>query len=94
MRKRPADIVDLFSSITDRVEMERLFGEIFTPAELRAFELRWKLLEELSEGRAQREIAHDLGISLCKITRGAKLLKKEDGVLRRVFETKTKENAT
>ncbi len=38
---------------------------------------RWALVKELSHGTAQRRIAEDLGLSLCKITRGSRELKKE-----------------
>jgi TrpR family trp operon transcriptional repressor len=32
-------------------------------------------MKDLHDGKTQREIANDLGISLCKITRGSKILK-------------------
>jgi TrpR family trp operon transcriptional repressor len=51
---------------------------ILTPVELRDLGLRWALLERLLDGQPQRAIAKDLGISLCKITRGARVLKQPD----------------
>jgi TrpR family transcriptional regulator, trp operon repressor len=79
-------MIDAFCSITDREEMRCLFDEIFTSAELDDLSLRWKLLAELTEGRTQRDISKRLGISLCKITRGARLLKDEKSVLRSIFK--------
>jgi TrpR family transcriptional regulator, trp operon repressor len=79
-------MIDAFCSITDREDMRRLFAEIFTSAELDDLTLRWKLLAELTEGRTQRDISKRLGISLCKITRGARLLKDEKSVLRSIFK--------
>lgn len=35
----------------------------------------------LSEGKTQREIAQDLKVSLCKVTRGAKILKNNKSVV-------------
>jgi TrpR family trp operon transcriptional repressor len=87
MERPIADIYDLFCSVSDKEEMKKLFSEIFTPSEIKAFDLRWELITRLSEGRAQREIAADLGISLCKITRGAKILKTEGGVISSAFKS-------
>ena len=74
MPKR-ADLVDAFAGISDRPTMERFFGEIFTPAERRTLALRWRLLKLLVAGVSQRDIAARLGVSLCKITRGSRILK-------------------
>lgn len=79
------DIIDIFSEITDRDEMRRLFSELFTPHELNDITLRWELLKLLKEGHSQREIAQRLGISLCKITRGAKILKNNNAVLAKIL---------
>lgn len=60
--------------------MELFLQEILTPAELHDLSLRWELMRLLKQKVPQRQIAKDLGISLCKITRGAKILKKSDSV--------------
>lgn len=39
---------------------------------------RWTLVRLIERGVSQRDIASDLGLSLCKITRGSKELKKEN----------------
>ena len=54
---------------------ERVLKEMLTPRELRDLMLRWELLALLADGLPQRGIAERLGVSLCKITRGAKILK-------------------
>ena len=43
-------------------------------------------MKELHDGKSQREIAHDLGISLCKITRGSKILKQTDSQMNQVLK--------
>jgi TrpR family trp operon transcriptional repressor len=83
--KTDEGLIDILCGITDKAEMKKLFSEIFTPAELDDLTLRWKLIRELSQGKTQREVAKDLGISLCKITRGARLLKDKHSVVRRIF---------
>jgi len=76
------DLVDAFAGIADRATMERFFAEIFTPAERRTLALRWRLMELLVAGVSQREIAVRLGVSLCKITRGSRILKGRRSVAR------------
>lgn len=66
--------------------MEVLFREIFTPSEIDTLSLRWQLLKDLHEGKTQRKIAADRKISLCKITRGSKLLKAKDSYLKKVLD--------
>ncbi len=61
--------------------MERLFDDLLTRAELRDLILRWRLLKMLDAGVPQREIAETLGISLCKITRGSRVLKQPEAVV-------------
>jgi TrpR family trp operon transcriptional repressor len=79
-------ISNILCRITDPKEMERFLAEILTPAELHDLALRWELMNKLSQGDSQRQIASDLGISLCKITRGAKILKDVQSVSRKFLE--------
>jgi TrpR family trp operon transcriptional repressor len=46
---------------------------------------RWALVKQIASGRPQREIAKDLGLSLCKITRGSRELKKESSAFKRML---------
>ena len=66
--------------------LEKLFTEILTPAERCALALRWKLLRRLVEGASHRQIAKELGISPCKITRGSRILKEKRCVCREALE--------
>jgi TrpR family trp operon transcriptional repressor len=75
-------VAELFAGVSDPQTMRRLLDEILTPAELRDLALRWELMKRLHAGVAQRRIAAELGISLCKITRGSRILKQPQGVLR------------
>jgi TrpR family transcriptional regulator, trp operon repressor len=58
---------------------------LFTPSEADEIAKRWALVKEIASGRPQREIAKDLGLSLCKITRGSRELKKENSAWKRVL---------
>ncbi len=80
------ELIKLFTAITDTDEMERFFREIFTEKERDTLTLRWQLLKDLHAGKTQRSIAADYRISLCKITRGSKLLKGEDSLVRGILD--------
>ena len=87
------DIYDIFCSVSNRNEMIKLMNELLTKSEISDLTLRWNLLCMLSEGLSQREIASKLGVSLCKITRGAKILKDDKGVVKKIFDQNNKQKA-
>jgi len=58
--------------------LPEFLNDILTPGEVRKLCQRWRLIKLLAEGKTQREIAKILKISLCKITRGSRELKKKD----------------
>ena len=80
-----SEIIDIFSSTTDKREMRQLFEDVFTDAEREDIAKRWYIFKELYKGTPQRRIASDMEVSLCKITRGSKTLKKDDSIIRRVL---------
>ncbi|MFA5468069.1 MAG: Trp family transcriptional regulator [Sphaerochaetaceae bacterium] len=81
-----AELVKIFSQTKDQEAMQKLFEELFTQREKYDFALRWRLMKELQRGKTQRDIASELGISLCKITRGSKILKQEGSQFRKILE--------
>jgi TrpR family transcriptional regulator, trp operon repressor len=66
--------------------VEGFLFSLFTPSEADEIAKRWALVKDLAKGRPQREIAKDLGLSLCKITRGSRELKKENSSFKRMLE--------
>ena len=79
------EIVRRLAEINDPGLLERFFREILTPNEVRDLSSRWELVKLLEKGVSQREIARRLHLSLCKITRGSRQLKKPDSALRKVI---------
>lgn len=69
------DLIHILCEITNPEIMHKFLSEILTPAEKKDLTLRWELLKRLAEGKSQRKVASELHISLCKITRGSKILK-------------------
>ena len=63
------------------IEIEAFFKELLTDSEIKTLSKRWCILEMLEQGCTQREIAKDLQVSLCKVTRGSRILKNNKSVL-------------
>ena len=79
------ELIKIITKISSEDEMSKLFEEIFTTKEKYDLALRWRLMKDLYNSVPQREIAHNLGISLCKITRGSKILKQEESICRNLI---------
>jgi len=79
------EIVNLLCKEKKPEAMKEILSELFTQSELETLTLRWALMRELSDGATQRDIATRYNISLCKITRGAKLLKDDTSQMHKIF---------
>lgn len=79
---RLGELAAVLARMNDGIMIEAFLRELFTPAEQQDISSRWELVKRLEQGVSQRKIAADLGLSLCKITRGSKELKKKDSVFR------------
>ena len=80
-----AELARTLSNATDSALIEDLLRCILTPAETADIAARWALVKELKNKTPQREIARNLGLSLCKITRGSRELKKSNSAFERVL---------
>ncbi|GHT67695.1 hypothetical protein AGMMS49579_09970 [Spirochaetia bacterium] len=69
----------------DSALIESFLQCLLTPAETADIAARWALVKALDNKVPQREIAKNLGISLCKITRGSRELKKPDSAFQRIL---------
>jgi TrpR family trp operon transcriptional repressor len=67
--------------------IEDFLRSLLTASEVDEISKRWALVKDLARGVPQREIAGTLGLSLCKITRGSRELKKENSAFRRMLVT-------
>ena len=74
------------SRVQDNTLIEELLQCLLTPAEIADIAGRWALVKALREKKTQRVIAKDLGVSLCKITRGSRELKKPNSAFVRILE--------
>lgn len=70
----------------DPLFIEAFLRSLLTQAESADIATRWALVKALDRHVPQREIAKELGLSLCKITRGSRELKKTDSPFKRMLE--------
>ena len=77
------EISKLVKNLHTEVEIESFFKELLTESEIETLSKRWRILEMLTQGFTQREIAKELQVSLCKVTRGAKILRDDESILRK-----------
>ncbi len=74
------------AAIDNKELIEEFLQCILTQSEISEVTSRWTLVRRIKNGQTQRSIANELGLSLCKITRGSKELKKEDSAFKKVIE--------
>ena len=85
VEKNLAEMANVLAKTGDRRLVKDFLHCLLTPAELADIAARWALVKALKRKIPQREIAKDLGISLCKITRGSRELKKPDSAFQKMF---------
>jgi TrpR family trp operon transcriptional repressor len=81
-----AELSAVFARTANPQEISAFFHALFTPREIADIAARWALVKALHRNTPQREIAKDLGVSLCKITRGSKELKKDKSAFVKMIE--------
>jgi Trp operon repressor len=68
-------IANLFSLTRNRSELEAVLSDLLTPAEVDDLAERWLIVSHLLEGKVQREINRNTGVSISKITRASHVLR-------------------
>ena len=85
------EALDELSSVLAHCDDPRLIREflqsILTANEVKEIATRWALVRLIDLGMSQRSIARELGLSLCKITRGSKELKKRNSAFRQMVDS-------
>lgn len=73
-----AELAVALARTQDAELVAAFLGSLLTENELREVADRWALVRLMDEGLSQRKIAERLGLSLCKITRGSRELKRRN----------------
>ncbi len=79
-------ITEYLAQLQSPEQIQQFLSQLLTPAEVKDLSSRWHLLRLLNKGVTQRKIAKQLHLSLCKITRGSKELKKENSILKQAIQ--------
>jgi TrpR family trp operon transcriptional repressor len=80
------ELARTLAQVHDGQLIESFLRSLLTPSEVTDIATRWALVKELHKKTPQRIVAKKLGISLCKITRGSRELKKQDSAFRKMLD--------
>lgn len=72
------ELTSVLAAARDQDLVKAFLTSLLTPSERLDIAARWELVNRINLGETQRRVAQELGVSLCKITRGSKELKKPD----------------
>ena len=86
VQEQISELCGLLAETKDKELLKSFLYCLLTPAEAADIAGRWALVKALYNGKTQREIAKDLGVSLCKITRGSRELKKTGSAFRQFLK--------
>lgn len=81
------ELSEAFSQAQDQKLILNFLECLLTKNELSEIASRWALVKMLDNGVSQRNIASELGLSLCKITRGSKELRKADSAFKKMIDS-------
>lgn len=77
----PTPLNELAHALAQADDPELIKGfleSLLTENEVNDISSRWTLVRLIDRGMSQRTISRELGLSLCKITRGSRELKKDN----------------
>ncbi len=80
------ELSSTLSAVDNSDLIEDFLRSLLTPNEISEVSSRWELVKQIDEGISQRKIAENLGLSLCKITRGSKELKKDHSSFKQMID--------
>ena len=88
------EITNFILKLRSREELMAFLKEMLSESEIAILSKRWRILSMLAEGRTQRDIVKELNVSLCKVTRGSKILKDKNSVITKYFREDSKNGNT
>jgi len=80
------ELAKTLATVKDSQLLKDFLKALLTPQEYNAVAARWALVRLLDSGMTQRKISETLGISLCKITRGSREMKKESSSFQKMID--------
>lgn len=80
------EIATVLAQSNDTDLIYNFLQSILTSNESEEVGKRWALVQLLDSGMSQRAVSAELGLSLCKITRGSKELQKEGSAFKQFIK--------
>lgn len=80
------EVANILAKVDDPELIYGFLECLLTPYEFSEISSRWNLVKLIDQGMSQRKIATELGLSLCKITRGSKELKKKNSPFKKFID--------
>lgn len=80
-----SEICEIISKLNSAEQVKILLNELLTESELSDVIQRWNILKMLNKKESQRNISKTLSVSLCKVTRGSKILKNEKSIIGQIL---------
>ena len=80
------EISQILAELDDARSIEDFLLSILTDNETKNLASRWEIVKRIDQGISQRKIASDLHLSLCKITRGSRVLKESNSILKKILD--------
>ncbi|HUZ18107.1 MAG TPA: Trp family transcriptional regulator [Spirochaetia bacterium] len=81
------ELAAVLARTDDPTLIKDFLQSILTSSEVSEVATRWALVRLMDGGMSQRQISRELGLSLCKITRGSKELKKRNSAFKQMITT-------
>ena len=75
------DVSKFIATIASKENIADFLSEILTKSEIETLSKRWRIIKMLNDKKTQREVAQELKVSLCKVTRGARILKNKNSII-------------
>jgi len=79
------EICEIISKLNSAEDVKILLNELLTESELSDVIQRWNILKMLIKKESQRNISKVLTVSLCKVTRGSKILKNDKSMIKKIL---------
>jgi TrpR family transcriptional regulator, trp operon repressor len=90
--KKITEIARALAVTRDEKMIEKFLRSLLTETEIDEISSRWELTKLIDSGMTQRKIAEKLHLSLCKITRGSKELKKKSSPFKYMIDLSSKKS--
>ena len=80
------ELSTVISKLKNDKEISAFLHELLTKSELDVLSKRWCILKMLEDGLTKRDIAKQLKVSLCKVTRGSRILKNKNSLTKKYLK--------